>query len=120
VGSEEAQVEEKTEVDKFLDFHMAFCLEALRLCAKKNHDYAGAGGHTPFRNFETVEFLGLSTTETGILIRMSDKLNRMVTFAKDGKLEVPSESAKDALLDIVNYSVLLAAYIERGRDAGPE
>lgn len=109
--SEEAQV--KTAAEEFLDYHMTFCVAAHRLCAQKNHDYAGADGNTPWRNFETCELLGICTTEAGILIRMSDKLNRLVTFVRDGKLAVENEGAMDALLDIVNYSALMASYIDR-------
>jgi len=35
-----------------------------------------------------------------------------VTIAKDGKLKVANESTQDALLDIINYCVLRAAYIK--------
>ncbi|QDP54775.1 MAG: hypothetical protein Unbinned5784contig1000_18 [Prokaryotic dsDNA virus sp.] len=109
--SEEAQV--KTPMDELLEFHMVFTHAAYQLCERKNHDYAGAQGQSPFRNFETVEALGLASTETGIVIRMADKINRLVTFARDGKLKVANESASDALLDIVNYAVILAAYIRK-------
>jgi hypothetical protein len=111
VGSEEAQV--KTAVDELLEFHLAFCYRAYQICAKKNHDYAGAEGMSPWRNFETCEQLGLARTEAGFLIRMGDKLNRLVTFVRDGRLAVDNEGAMDALLDIINYSILLAAYMQK-------
>lgn len=99
-------------VDELLKFHLAFCHRAYQILERKNHDYAGADGQTPWRNFETVELLGLASTETGIVMRMGDKLNRLVTFARDGKLAVKNEGAIDALLDMVNYSILLAAYLK--------
>ena len=116
MGSEEAQVENgqpKTPVEELLQFHLAFCYRAYQICAQKNHDYAGAGGMNPYRNFETCELLGLARTETGFLVRMGDKLNRLVTFVRDGKLAVDNEGAYDALLDIINYSILLAAYMQK-------
>lgn len=117
MGSSEAQVEEpKTAVEELLEFHLAFCFQAYRICSKKNHDYAGASGANPWRNFETCELLGLMPTEAGFLVRMGDKLNRLVTFVKDGRLQVDNESATDALLDIINYSILLAAYLQKRAD----
>ena len=99
-------------VDELLKFHLAFTFEAYTLCASKNHDYAGADGGAPFRNFEAVEALGIASTEAGFLVRMTDKLNRLVTFVNDGKLVLENEGAMDSLLDLINYSVLLAAYMQ--------
>lgn len=106
-----------TEVERVLQFHKAFCHAAYEICRVKNHDYAGASGQSPFRNFQSVEFMGLATTELGFVVRILDKVNRLVTFVKDGKLKVADESTQDALLDIINYCVLLAAYIKaKGSD----
>lgn len=80
--------------------------------AVKNHDYAGADGKTPFSNFQVVEQFGVCTTEQGFLVRMLDKMKRLTTYAQSGELKVPGEGAKDACLDILNYAILLAAYIE--------
>ncbi len=116
MGPEEAQVDNgqpKTPVEELLEFHLAFCYRAYQICAKKNHDYAGAEGLNPWRNFETCELMGLARTEAGFLVRMGDKLNRLVTFVRDGRLAVDNESATDALLDIINYSILLAAYMQK-------
>jgi len=97
--------------DELLAFHRVFCGRAYRLCAAKNHDYAGAKGQSPFRNFESIDALGIASTETGFLVRMADKLNRLVTFVNDGKLAVKNEGATDSLLDLINYAVLLAAFV---------
>jgi hypothetical protein len=83
------------------------------LCESKNHDYAGAGGLQPYRNFEAVEALGIAPTEVGLLIRITDKVQRLTTWVHDGKLVVENESAVDSLLDIVNYTVILAAYMRQ-------
>ena len=98
---------------QLLKFHESFCKEAYTLCAAKNHDYAGAQGAKPFRNFESCEALGITKTEAGILVRMTDKLNRLVTYVNDGKLQVNNEGAKDTLVDMVNYSILLAAFMHK-------
>ena len=96
-----------------LTFHEELCAKAHALCAAKNHDYAGAEGLSPFRNFESIEALGVAKTEVGFLVRMIDKINRLCTFIKDGKLTVENEGAEDALLDLINYCVLLGAYIKK-------
>ena len=108
----EPEAPQVTEVEQVLQFHKAFCHAAYEICRVKNHDYAGASGQSPFRNFQSVELMGLTSTETGFVVRILDKVNRLVTFAKDGKLKVANESTQDALLDIINYCVLLAAYIK--------
>jgi hypothetical protein len=79
----------------------------------KNHDYSGSSGKTPFSNFEVTERCGVTSTEKGMLTRMLDKMMRLSTFADSGKLLVPNESVEDACLDLVNYSILLAAYIKQ-------
>ena len=121
MGPEEAQVseqEETTEVERLLKFHVAFCHQAYMLCQAKNHDYAGSDGSNPWRNFESTELLGIASTEIGLLIRMTDKLNRMVTFVKDGKLQCENEGAMDALIDMINYRVLLAGYMQKKANDG--
>jgi len=78
----------------------------------KNRDYAGATGETPFANFQLNELAKISTTEKGILTRMLDKIMRLSTYANSGKLLVKNEGTEDACLDIINYAVLLSAYIK--------
>jgi len=95
---------------QLLEFHEKFCAEAREIMRVKNHDYAGASGTTPFGNFQAPEQLGLCNTETGIVMRMLDKLKRLVTFCTAGALKVKNEGARDACMDIVNYAIILAAY----------
>lgn len=102
----------------YFAFHEKFCADALALSKKKNNDYAGSGGTQPFANFERVEALGICATEVGFLTRLTDKLCRINTFVQDGVLQVSDESVRDTLIDVVNYAVLLAAYIEDKRGQG--
>ena len=92
--------------------HERITASALGLMTTTNHDYAGASGDTPFRNFQMAENLGVCSTEAGIILRMGDKLQRLATFANDGKLKVKGETTLDAVLDIINYAILLQTYIE--------
>lgn len=102
--------------DSYLKFAEEFFAQARALSAKKNSDYAGSGGQEAFANFTRVEYFGIATTEQGFLTRMVDKFCRIITFAKDGKLQVADEAVHDTLIDLANYSCLLAAYIsEKGK-----
>ena len=103
-------------VRQLLTFHEVMCREAHALCERKNSDYAGSGGQHPFRNFTAVESLGLAKTEVGLVVRMVDKINRLVTFLNDGKLTLENEGAHDSLLALINYAIILGAYIESGDD----
>jgi len=96
--------------EDLLKHHEQICKVALELMKKKNHDYAGNSGETPFANFERCEAMGICTTEAGFLVRLTDKLSRLSTFTSAGKLTVDNESYDDAIVDIINYCVLFSAY----------
>ena len=97
--------------EELLNHHQELCDEALQIMKKKNHDYAGDSGKTPFANFERTEAMGICSTEQGFLCRMCDKLSRLSTFANAGKLVVDNEGYRDAILDIINYCVLFDGYV---------
>ena len=97
--------------DRLLTLHSALCIKAKALMERKNHDYSGGGrGEDPFLNFTRVEKLGITDTKTGFMVRMTDKVSRMITFIQSGDLKVKDESFQDTILDLINYSVLLYAY----------
>ncbi len=89
-------------------FHNNMCDDAAILMQKKNTDYAG-GTPSIFGNLDACETLGLCTTENGILIRMLDKQTRIANVLKAGQSAITDETIIDNLIDIINYSVLLAA-----------
>lgn len=89
--------------------HQNVCMEALELMRKKNNDYAN--GSDPFLNFRRAEYLGFSTAELGVLIRMTDKMSRISTYLNKGELSLQNESVYDAIVDIINYSVILAGLL---------
>lgn len=98
--------------EDLIQHHEELCHQALELMKKKNHDYAGNSGKTPFANFERCEAMGICTTEAGFLVRMTDKLSRLSTFADAGKLQVDNEGYNDAIVDIINYCILFSAYVK--------
>ena len=90
---------------EFNDFHVKMCSESFELMKRKNADY---GGDTdPCANFRMSALLNLSP-EQGVLLRMQDKMARIISFLSKGSLAVKEESWRDACVDLVNYSVILA------------
>ena len=98
--------------DELLDFHIKVCEDARALMNLKNRDYAGGGGEEPFANFTRCEAMGICETEAGFLVRVIDKVSRMSSFLRAGKMHVEDESFYDAIIDVVNYMVLLGAYVK--------
>ena len=97
---------------ELFEHHKKLCGEALSLMEKKNHDYAGEGGDTPFANFTRSEDMGICSTEQGFLVRVCDKLSRLSTFTSAGTLKVDNESYHDAVVDIINYMVLFSGFLK--------
>ena len=76
--------------------------EEIDLVKIKNRDYAS--DTDPFANFQMFGKLGF-------LVRMSDKLMRVKQIFESGEVSVKSESVKDTLMDLSNYSNLLAVFL---------
>jgi hypothetical protein len=100
--------------DQYLKFHAECCESLMEITKKKNHDYTG-DSNDPFFNFTRVENLGICSTEQGFLTRMTDKMSRITTFVNKGILQVEDEKVTDTLLDLANYAILMAGYIESKR-----
>ena len=78
--------------------------QALALAGKKGNDYSGK--EDAMRNFRTFGW-------KGIVVRLEDKMQRLITFAKGDGVKVKDESLEDTLLDHINYACLcLIAYRE--------
>lgn len=103
-----------------LDIHWGLTLRAYELMERKNHDYAGSAGTSPFANFERSEALGLCSTGQGLLVRMSDKLSRLSEFERAGVLKVADEKVEDTCLDIINYAILYYAWKKEQVNRGKE
>lgn len=102
--------------EELLAFFDASVASMREILSNKNHDYAGKNVVSDaFFNFTRVDALGISSTETGFLTRMTDKLCRIITFVKGGVLMVDDEKVSDTLLDLANYSILMAGYIKAKR-----
>lgn len=70
-------------------------------------------------NMSVCKTLGITETETaGILVRLSDKLMRLISLTKEPntKAAVADEKVKDTIIDSINYLVYLYIKYEEGRE----
>lgn len=83
------------------------CLDTLRV---KNHDYSTGGNDRvdALKNFKLVEHLHITGADTGLLVRLCDKMSRLANVYK-GEAQVTDEQLQDTVMDIINYCVLLLA-----------
>ena len=102
--------------EDLLKIHQDLSSKSYTLMDQKNQDYAGSAGTQPFANFERVEALGICSTEKGFLVRLTDKISRLSSFAEAGSFAVTDESLEDTVVDIINYAVLILAYDRAKRD----
>tara|TARA_Y100000766_G_C18899692_1_gene602725 strand:- start:663 stop:1013 length:351 start_codon:yes stop_codon:yes gene_type:complete len=99
--------------EDLLALHQKLTSEACSLMGVKNHDYSGGkDASDPFLNFTRVERLGITDTKTGFMVRMTDKVSRLITFIQNGSFKTKDEALKDTILDLINYSILLYAYAQ--------
>ena len=96
-----------------LEQHDDLCQAAKALMTRKNHDYTSGSGD-PFANFRGSSYLGIAPI-LGVMLRMQDKMMRIRTFAEKGELKVKDEGVKDALIDLINYTVLMYGLVEEGK-----
>lgn len=84
-------------VNKFEDI----CFRLRDLYEKKNKDY----GDSFSKSFQD---WGLPMS----CIRLTDKLNRLSSFAKKADMQITDESAIDTLMDLANYSIMTILELE--------
>jgi len=75
--------------------------EALNLFTKKNTDYGDA-----FATYGTV----------GVIVRMGDKIQRLISVTDKGVALVDSESLRDTLIDLHNYAAMGVMLIDEQRE----
>ena len=105
-------------VNNLLETHDTLCAKAKAIMVNKNHDYRGGSGD-PFANFRGSSAFGIDPV-VGILLRMQDKMQRIKTFAEKGELKVKGEGIEDAIIDLINYSVLAHGMCQEERAVKPE
>jgi len=70
----------------------------------KNADYSTT--QNSLSNFYLCEEMGIPAWK-GCLVRMTDKISRLMTFAQTEKYEVRDEKFEDTAMDLAVYSILL-------------
>lgn len=106
--------ESMTQTD-YIEAFKAECAEQMKLSYRKNRDYAGEGN--AFANFDLIEVLtaGRITSEMGLLVRMSDKLQRYANLLfKDP--DVSGETRADTLRDLSIYAKIAKIMADRKAD----
>jgi hypothetical protein len=114
MNATQAAEEYLTPVEELLKLHNETCMNCMRIMRQKNADYSGGTGD-PYANFRIAEMFGLHPV-TGILLRVTDKLQRIKSFIAKGVLEVPGESVDDACDDLVNYAILMKGLLREERE----
>jgi hypothetical protein len=77
--------------------------DMLKTYEAKDQDYASNG--KPMGNLRGSEHLGIPAWKA-VLLRMSDKKQRITSFINRGKFEVDDEKVTDTLIDLANYALL--------------
>lgn len=103
--------------DDLLRLHEETCDKCRNIMAAKNADYCGGSGD-PFANFRITEVFGIHPV-MGIVIRITDKLQRIRAFVNNGEMAVKAESFGDACDDIINYAVLIKGMLKELEDSTP-
>jgi len=79
------------------DQYLAVQKEALDLFIKKNKDYGDSfAKHGPI----------------GVIVRMGDKIQRLISVTKSGVNMVQNESVRDTLIDLHNYAAMAVMLID--------
>tara|TARA_R100000008_G_scaffold43716_1_gene25340 strand:+ start:593 stop:1030 length:438 start_codon:yes stop_codon:yes gene_type:complete len=101
--------------EQLMVHHEELCKMARDLMSRKNHDYAGSEGDSPWMNFQRSEIMGICKTQQAFMVRIMDKVSRLITFINNGELMVKEEGVEDSIIDIINYMVLLSAFLKDKR-----
>ncbi len=77
----------------------------------KANDYSGTSDCN--KNIMACEVAGICSAETGLLIRLGDKMCRLVSLLSNGnQAKVKDESVSDTISDMRNYLCILQHIIE--------
>lgn len=83
----------------------------------KNHDYtSGNSKDDPLYNFRRAENMGVPAWR-GAMVRFSDKVGRLETFARKEHYEVNDENFFDTIRDASNYLFLIWELYKEYEDA---
>lgn len=79
--------------------------EMLELYSRKNRDYGSSVT-------DTYQKFGL----TSFLVRLSDKLNRLISLNKKKEILVKDEKIEDTLMDMANYCIIALIEMQQNKE----
>ncbi len=85
--------------------------EMVELHDRKNRDYAG---NDYLSNFLMCERMGILAWK-GSLIRLSDKMSRLMNIARTGEVSVSDETIIDTLTDLAVYAIVTRILYENSK-----
>lgn len=97
-------------IQEVISYHKALCDEARGILEAKSHDYAT--DKDAISNFRVCEQTGICSAETGVLIRMNDKMGRLAQLITKGEAEVLDERIIDTVKDLLNYTVFFMLLLD--------
>ena len=86
------------------------------IMARKASDYSGGGDCN--RNIKACERLGIASAETGVLIRLMDKIQRVTTLITN-EAKVKDETIFDTIIDARNYLCILYDLLQEKAEKKP-
>lgn len=93
-----------------VDIHKSICNDLNKIYEHKNNDYG-----------ESFAKVRNELGSIAILVRLSDKLERLKTLMKGKEQQVQDESIKDSFRDLANYCIMELIEMsvdERGKEIG--
>jgi hypothetical protein len=99
----------------WFQYQKHLCDEIIKLTQQKCNDYTGGKACVnPFSNFDGSADFGVHPI-VGVCIRLSDKVQRAKTFARDGKLaySASNDTVQDIFTDIIGYSLIVLGMLKR-------
>jgi len=86
--------------------------EMTELHDRKNQDYAGDDYLSNFLMCE--KYLGIPAWK-GSLIRLGDKVSRIMNIARTGEISVSDETVVDTLIDLAVYAIITRILYENSK-----
>ncbi len=104
--------------EKYLERFKEVTEYLTKLTESKNSDYAGAGN--AFQNFNLIEIItsGRISTTAGILVRITDKVQRVANLLAKPP-SVVGEAIEDSLLDLAVYSIIEFIWLTANKETLP-
>ena len=100
-----------SEQEKFINMSNKLYSDLITTIINKNNDYNGDSNIDMFKNFYSIEILGVDKY-TGLLVRALDKVMRINTLLKQDN-NVKNESINDSISDLIGYMLLLNGLLNK-------